>query len=197
MLVQGSGEPGRADVSLAGHLPTKLKTFSVTCALSVALFQNPEGKMLSNNESRLKNINPWLFILEDTQQRIDLMTQVLNTSWNSESWNLVSSVGMALPWLEKHYSGLQVISLDHDLFPDKEEKDPGVGMDVVLWLEKREPTARIIIHSANGPAGSEMFNRLERQGFTVSRVFPTVDEAWITEDWLKAVHQLKNWGREA
>ncbi|MBF0501940.1 MAG: hypothetical protein HQM09_17510 [Candidatus Riflebacteria bacterium] len=152
--------------------------------------------MPSEFETQCKKCNPWIFILEDAETRIDRMTKALNAAWNSEAWAATQTACAAIAWLEKHYSGCEVISLDHDLGPANGSEDPGVGMDVVLWLERQPPTARIIIHSANVPAGAEMFNRLARAGFKVYRVFPIANDRWVEDDWLKSVNLLKDWGKE-
>lgn len=147
--------------------------------------------MISNNEIGAPMSRPWLFVLEDTETRIARMTRVVEDAWGSGSWEQVSDAGIAVSRLGMLYDGLRVISLDHDLFAAETGKDRGVGMDVVLWLEHRRPTARIIIHSANGPAAAEMFNRLQRVGFTVCRVFPMKDDSWIESDWMTEVKRLK------
>lgn len=139
----------------------------------------------------MKKTIPWLLILEDTRNRIDRMTRALNETWGQNTWELTSDASVAISRLENLYPAIEVISLDHDLFSADGSEDLGVGMDVVLWLERQAPTARVIIHSANGPAASEMFNRLARAGFVVRRVFPMADDRWIEEDWLAEVNCLK------
>ena len=148
------------------------------------------GEMLKKDLEEEKAL-PWLLILEDTKNRIDRMTMALNEIWGRESWELTSDASIAVSLLESQYSSFAVISLDHDLFSIDGSENLGMGMDVVVWLEQHTPTARIIIHSANDLAASEMFERLTHAGFLVRRVFPTADDRWIDDDWLSEVKRLK------
>lgn len=149
--------------------------------------------MIEKCEINDKICNPWLFILEDTAIRIELMTRFVTEAWGKTAFELNPSAPRAISRLGELYSRLEVISLDYDLFSEDPLENPGVGMDVVLWLEKQPPTANVIIHSANGPAAGEMFNRLDRAGFQVRRVFPMKDDSWIQNDWLPEVRRLKEW----
>lgn len=184
------------------------KQFSITCSPAIAkdpsalrlvsrafglvnkayqVIVDPQYPLIPHQTGRVK---PWLFILEDSPCRITEMESVLEAMDEREGWVRASTAPKAISLLKKLYSNLEVISLDHDLGPDGDE-DPGSGMDVVLWLEKQVPSVRIIIHSANLPAGNEMFTRLERVGFTVRRIFPLAGP-WIDSDWQKAITDLKN-----
>jgi ActR/RegA family two-component response regulator len=62
-----------------------------------------------------------------------------------------------------------LVMLDHDLGQYMQDsEDPGSGMEVVRYIEQALPEIKkIIIHSWNPPAASEMCSRLARQGYNV------------------------------
>ncbi len=59
----------------------------------------------------------------------------------------------ATKFLDKHWSRVEVLSLDHDLG----DESYGTGYDVIKWMEEKvyvhswEPTMDIHVHSDNGP----------------------------------------------
>jgi len=46
------------------------------------------------------------------------------------------------------------------------------------------------IHSSNSPAAQGMQFCLERAGWSVTRVFPFDDLAWVERDWLPEMQRL-------
>lgn len=58
-----------------------------------------------------------------------------------------------IAWLTNNLSSVTLISLDHDLGPNRERKgevfDPGIGREVVDFLVSQKPTCPVIIHTTN------------------------------------------------
>jgi hypothetical protein len=99
-----------------------------------------------------------------------------------------------LDWLRDYVDCAMLIALDHDLGPSRaregERFEPGVGRDVVDYLADCPPVCPVVIHSSNSPAALGMQFCLEAAGWTVARVFPYDDLAWIERDWLPQVQRL-------
>jgi len=80
-----------------------------------------------------------------------------------------------------------MLSLDHDLGPDRQRQgktfDPGIGRDVAEFLVTRAPSCSVLIHSSNVEAAHGMQFTLEDAGWSVERVAPFDDLAWIKAQW--------------
>jgi hypothetical protein len=96
-----------------------------------------------------------------------------------------------IEWLEKNLSSVILISLDHDLGPNRERNgkvlDPGTGRDVVDCLVTQDPVCPVIVHSTNYVARDGMIFALEGAGWEVSYVSPYNDLEWIGEVWAEEV----------
>ena len=99
-----------------------------------------------------------------------------------------------LAWLRDHLERAPIIALDHDLGPsrlrDGERFEPGIGRDVADYLATRAPVCPVVIHSSNSPAADGMQFCLEAAGWTVTRVYPCDDLAWIERDWLAELRRF-------
>ncbi len=135
---------------------------------------------------------PWLFILEDSEERAAAMTRLLVEAYGPEAFRIFPTAREAIAWLEENSAWLEVISLDHDLGEPGPGKPREDGMQVVQWLvEVALPKARIIIHSANPPAAAAMVKRLEWADFYVRQVFPDFTVAGPDNPWLQLVEEFR------
>ena len=95
-----------------------------------------------------------------------------------------------IDWLADAWTGIRLVSLDHDLGPTREREgqrfDPGTGMDVADFLVSKPPAFPVIVNSSNPMDSPIMVQRLESAGWKVRRVIPFMDE-WIPTIWLQAV----------
>jgi len=93
----------------------------------------------------------------------------------------------ALPGAFWQIGYLVMLSLDHDLGPDRQRQgktfDPGIGRDVAEFLVTRAPSCSVLIHSSNVEAAHGMQFTLEDAGWSVERVAPFDDLAWIKAQW--------------
>jgi len=84
-----------------------------------------------------------------------------------------------------------LISLDHDLVPDRGEPDPGDGLQVAKALAKHSPTCPIILHTTNINRVYSMIRELTDGGWTTLRVAPSgMGEDWIKTRWFPKVKEL-------
>lgn len=94
-------------------------------------------------------------------------------------------------WLDDHLDQVLVISLDHDLGPNRHTQgrtwDPGTGRDVADFLAGRTPCCPVIVATTNTIARPGMVMVLEDAGWHVRRVLPLADTTWIASEWLTAL----------
>jgi hypothetical protein len=99
----------------------------------------------------------------------------------------------AIDYLKAHWDEIPAISLDHDmeLIPGDEGRwfDPGLGREVADYLVGQKPCFSIVIHTTNSLAGDGMEAALRDAGWTVYRVIPFDDTAWIMTAWRKAIRK--------
>jgi hypothetical protein len=95
----------------------------------------------------------------------------------------------AINWLEGHLESAVCVSLDHDLEPHPfaVDVDPGTGREVADFLARREPRCPVVIHSSNLDAAIGMQYVLEEHQWSVARLAPYGDLAWVNESWLPAI----------
>lgn len=133
-------------------------------------------------------------ILEDEAGRTEVMTDLLNSHVPEADFLFFDNAPDMVGWLENHLAEVTLFSLDHDLGPTRERDgvsfDPGIGRDVVDFLETRRGTCPVIIHSSNGPAADGMLYALRFAGWTAERVYPHNDLAWIERDWLPRIRAI-------
>jgi hypothetical protein len=93
-----------------------------------------------------------------------------------------------IDWLAEHLKNCSLISLDHDLGPNREangeRQDPGTGRDVADFLVGRVPSCPVIIHTSNSMARVGMELVLREGSWQVLKVFPTPETGWIYSSWL-------------
>lgn len=127
-------------------------------------------------------------ILEDDPRRASKMSEVLGTSVPGVELIFFDNAPDMIEWLSSNLPSVRLLCLDHDLGPSRERDgerfDPGIGRDVVGFLEERTPTCPVVIHSSNGPAADGMFYALQFAEWAVDRVTPYQDLEWVTERWI-------------
>jgi CheY-like chemotaxis protein len=127
-------------------------------------------------------------ILEDNDDRIRVMTDILADKFPFYDRKFFRTAPAAVKWLETNLSAAVCISLDHDLEPAVgEQADPGTGREVADFLAQRQPQCPIVVHTTNVPAAVGMEMALTDAGWSVARVLPYGDTAWIAEAWLPAI----------
>ena len=83
----------------------------------------------------------------------------------------VQTVEETIDMLKNYRERLEIVSLDHDLngetYVHSGRED--CGMEVVRWLEKRNPAdyahVQFIVHSWNENSGPRMVSRLQKAGY--------------------------------
>jgi hypothetical protein len=99
-----------------------------------------------------------------------------------------------LEWLRENVGQTILVALDHDLGPsrlrDGQRFEPGIGREVADFLAERSPVCPVIIHSSNSPAAEGMLCCLQGAGWSVTRVYPFDDLAWVDRDWKPALQRL-------
>ena len=93
-------------------------------------------------------------------------------------------------WLNAHLGEAALISLDHDLEPERAGEDPGTGRDVVAFLAGRSAVCAVIVHTSIGTAASGMCFALEGAGWSSIRVVPVDELEWVKGDWIREVLRL-------
>ena len=73
---------------------------------------------------------------------------------------------------------------------DGQRFEPGIGREVADFLAQHAPVCPVIIHSSNGPAAQGMQFCLERAGWSVTRVYPLDDLAWVERGWRPELQRL-------
>ena len=93
-----------------------------------------------------------------------------------------------IAWLPGHLAETALICLDHDLgasrFREGERFEPGTGRDVVNEIAQHKPCCPVVIHTTNYNAAPGMILALESGGWSVERVVPFDDLAWLDRTWL-------------
>jgi hypothetical protein len=131
-------------------------------------------------------------ILEDDHRRQQLMKGII-AELNHECIIFDNAPGM-IEWLKKNIANVGLLSLDHDLGPNREldgkSFDPGTGRDVVDFLATLKPSAPVVIHTSKIYAYPGMVFTLEDSGWIVKRVVPISDLNWIESSWRNSVLEL-------
>jgi hypothetical protein len=130
-------------------------------------------------------------VLEDDGRRADAMREELERLFpETEAVFFDDAPGM-VAWLEDNLSSVSLLCLDHDLGPNRQRRDaifdPGSGRGVADFLATRQPSCPVIIHSANATSAYGMRFVLEGAGWSVERVFPFEDLAWIGTEWSRQI----------
>lgn len=139
-------------------------------------------------------MNKLIAILEDDERRAEVMRQEIAKRFPSMDCIIFNNAPDMIVWLKDSLEKVTIISLDHDLGPNSERDgkvfDPGVGRDVVDFLESHKPVCPVIIHTTNSFGGDGMRYALEDTGWTVKRVIPFDGSSWIKDEWIDAVVKL-------
>lgn len=131
-------------------------------------------------------------ILEDHAGRIAEMRACLGEVLPGMEVAFFEDAGGMIEWLGQHLSSVVLISLDHDLpLRDREGQriDCGTGRQVADYLAARPPSCPVIVHSSNEDCASGMFFCLKDAGWSVSRVRPWDEEAWVRAAWIERVRK--------
>ena len=137
---------------------------------------------------------PTIAILDDKPDRIAAMRAVLAEHVLRHFIVTFDNAPDTIIWLRDHLSEVALICLDHDLGPNRrqgdEVVDPGIGRDVADFLATRSPVCPVLIHTTNSMSAPGMVRVLEDAGWSVSRVSPYDDLAWVGIDWCQEVRRL-------
>lgn len=132
-----------------------------------------------------------LGILEDDADRAAAMRRALRSTLPDLDALFFDNAPEMIEWLEASLDALSALSLDHDLGPTRNREgrpfDPGIGRDVVDFLETQPPSCPVIIHSSNGPAADGMLYALQLAGWSAERVYPHGDLKWVSGDWVDEI----------
>jgi len=126
-------------------------------------------------------------VLEDDDRRADAMREEFSRLFpTGEAIFFDDATGM-VAWLEDNLPSVSLLCLDHDLGPNRQREDaifdPGSGRQVANFLATREPSCSVVIHSANANSAYGMQFVLEEAGWSVERVIPFDDLAWVRTEW--------------
>jgi hypothetical protein len=134
-----------------------------------------------------------IVILEDNADRAAAMRTCLVDRFHQYEIRVFAKAKDMIRFLETTLPDSLVLSLDHDLVPDIDErqawKDPGTGRDVAEFLASRQPVCPVVIATTNSPAADGMERVLHEAHWQTYRVIPFDDLAWIAKDWFKAMRQ--------
>jgi hypothetical protein len=83
----------------------------------------------------------------------------------------------------------KLISLDHDLEPTEDERDPSDGLMVANFLTTHSPFCPVVIHTSNNLRGDWMEGALDLGKWLTKRILPVGDD-WIEVDWFHTVRNL-------
>ncbi|MCP4348562.1 MAG: hypothetical protein GY795_24020 [Desulfobacterales bacterium] len=130
-------------------------------------------------------------ILEDNTARYEEMLKALKEQGIEYEVKLFDNAPEMTEWLKHNINTLKIISLDHDLGPNREINgkisDPGNGRDVADFLAKHKPVCHIIIHTTNYHARPGMESELRNNKWNCTSVYPFNDLEWIKSAWIKEV----------
>jgi hypothetical protein len=130
-----------------------------------------------------------LLMLEDDVERVNRFKEVvraIDPNLQLMIWRnakvMVHEIGTYLP-------NAKLISLDHDLEPDKDGSDPGDGLEVVKFLVSQPVIRPVIIHSSNSDRSIWMEGEFELAGWQCWKVAP-LGEDWVEVDWRRVARRL-------
>lgn len=140
--------------------------------------------------------NKIIVILDDDAERVEMMRKEITKRFPDFTYVFFDNAPDMIAWLKDSLEKIVVISLDHDLGPNRERDgevfDPGVGRDVVDFLESHKPVCPVLIHTTNQYGGDGMRYALEDSGWFVKRVIPMSDLSWIKDEWIEKMAELIN-----
>jgi hypothetical protein len=134
-----------------------------------------------------------LVLLEDDVRRAEAMRRVAASILGTPIVHH-DNVPDMLEWLRKNLGQAVLIALDHDLgasrIHDCQRFEPGIGREVADFLAEHTPVCPVGIHSSNSPAAQGMQLCLEGAGWSVTRVCPFDDLAWVEREWRCKLQRL-------
>jgi hypothetical protein len=130
-----------------------------------------------------------LRMLEDNAERARRFTKPLHSLdpalplvvWR-DAPTMIREAGPLLP-------AARLVSLDPDLEPLDDGRDPGDGLQVVKYLVTQPVVCPVIIHTSNGAAATSMAGEFELAGRRCWRVALRGDD-WVEVDWRRLVRRL-------
>ena len=138
-------------------------------------------------------------ILEDDERRAEVMQHEIRKLLPEVDAVFFDNAPDMVAWLENALVAVRLLCLDHDLGPNRKregrEFDPGTGRDVVEFLVTQRASCPILIHSSNSTGADGMQYALDDAGWTVERVSPFDDLAWVEAQWSGRVKALVDRGR--
>jgi hypothetical protein len=131
-----------------------------------------------------------ILMLEDDAERLARFTATLAAIAPDVALRRWRDARTMLEEMEDQLPAARLITLDHDLEPEREDDpDPGTGWDVVKVLAARPPCCPVIVHTSNGERGTWMMGEFELGGWDAHRIYP-LGEDWIERDWRRLVRRL-------
>lgn len=142
-------------------------------------------------ETAAKSDMPKILLLEDMEDRITAFRAAVGKLPGVEMivWRDAGSMIRALP---EELPAASIISLDHDLLPEKGTRTlPGTGLQVCEALAKLKPCCPVLLHTANHIQVWPMMNELAFSKWDIHRTPPVrMDESWIETVWLPRIRKL-------
>lgn len=131
-----------------------------------------------------------ILILEDDDKRIADFRSAITDLGNDFQVKIWSDAPTMISELPNCIENACLFSLDHDLNPKPGIfTDPGTGLDVAMFLCKRQPICSVILHSSNYERVWSMHNEFRFAKWETERVGP-IGENWINDSWLPVVKRL-------
>jgi len=141
----------------------------------------------------MKNV---ILIMDDDERRLHSMNALIAGSYPHYETVLINNAPDTINWLKGNLSSAVLISLDHDLGPNRERDgevfDPGTGRDVVDYLVTKTPVCPVIVHTTNHIARDGMLFALEGAGWKTCFVVPQDDLEWIHGIWKTQIKKYLN-----
>jgi len=143
----------------------------------------------------MKNL---ILILEDDPSRIEVMKSWLQDRLYMFEHYFFDQPSDLIELVKQRSDDVLAVSLDHDLneiclsarhLPGDRTDDP-TGMDVVAFLEQQPPQFPVLIHSSNHRAAEKMVRCFKKRHWSVDRVIPFDDTAWIGDEWLPKLRKM-------
>lgn len=131
-----------------------------------------------------------VLILEDDPERIARFRRALDAHHPDLDVRIWSNAKRMIREAGPLLSKAMLVSLDHDLPLDREDTDPGDGLDMTRFLVLHPTPIPVIVHTANGPRAQVMMGEFELACWTCIRVLPIMGSDWVESDWLSEVTRV-------
>jgi hypothetical protein len=138
-------------------------------------------------------------VLDDDADRRRVMKACLENRLHAFYHVFFDNAPAMISWLGGHLEELALVSLDHDLGPNRKRDgvswDPGTGRDVADFLASYRSQCPVVIATTNSLARPGMEMVLQDAGWKTRIVLPTADLAWVGADWLPVLTHEAEMGR--